>query len=236
MKLEALQNNLREIVQERINTRELTGLRLSQITGFRQAHVSNFLNRKRGLSLEGMDRVLRALKLTVFDLIDPKDITLHLSRESGDQRGVQDVLLVSNIDAWRPRISRRQIQDVFPFQKTFLRRFRASMIGDRRRWERFLLIRMEGSTAQSMFPKMGKRTIALIDRHYNSLQPYDKTRRPNLYAVRYQGKCAVRCVEKNGEQLLFRPLNAECPIAVVNSTRGNKNFVIGRVCYIGSEP
>ena len=57
MKFKVLQDNLRKILWQRIETGELTGLRLAQQTGFKQAHISNFLNRKRGLSLEGMDKV-----------------------------------------------------------------------------------------------------------------------------------------------------------------------------------
>src|ERR1035441_10906605 len=56
MKFKILQDNLRKILWERIEAGELTGLHLAQQTGFKQAHISNFLNRKRGLSLEGIDR------------------------------------------------------------------------------------------------------------------------------------------------------------------------------------
>ena len=58
MRFRALQENLRKALWERIEEGELTGLRLAEQTGFKQAHISNFLNRKRGLSLEGMDKVL----------------------------------------------------------------------------------------------------------------------------------------------------------------------------------
>ena len=39
-----------------------------------QAHISNFLNRKRGLSLEGMDKVLLTQHLSVLDLLNPDDV------------------------------------------------------------------------------------------------------------------------------------------------------------------
>ena len=47
MKFRALQENLRKALRERIEEGELTGLRLARDTGFKQAHISNFLNRKR---------------------------------------------------------------------------------------------------------------------------------------------------------------------------------------------
>ncbi len=56
---------------------ELTGLHLAQQAGFKQAHISNFLNRKRGLSLEGMDKVLSVQHLSVLDLLDPAEVNKH---------------------------------------------------------------------------------------------------------------------------------------------------------------
>jgi len=235
MKLLALQENLRQVLQERIGAGELTGLRLAELTGFRQAHISNFLNRKRGLSLEGMDKLLQALKLTALDLVDGEEIKARWRRTSGAQSGFRDVLLVAGADAWQPRIGSRQVQDVFPFRESFLRRLRPAMEGDRRRWERFLLVRMERNVDNSMAPKMGTGAVVLIDRHYNSLRPYRKYV-PNLYAVHYRGQCAVRYVEQVGGQLLFRPLNADYPIAVAKAGKAkSKSFVIGRVCYVASE-
>ena len=58
MKFRVLQDNLRKALWERIDQGDLTGIRLARQTGFKQAHISNFLNKKRGLSLEGMDKVL----------------------------------------------------------------------------------------------------------------------------------------------------------------------------------
>ena len=40
MKFKALQENLRKALWERIDEGELTGLRLANQTGFRQAHIS----------------------------------------------------------------------------------------------------------------------------------------------------------------------------------------------------
>ena len=58
MKVKAMQENLRKLLWARIEAGELTGLKLAQQTGFKQAHISNFLNRKRQLSIAGMDKVL----------------------------------------------------------------------------------------------------------------------------------------------------------------------------------
>jgi len=93
MKFRVLQDNLRKTLWERIDDGDLTGLRLAQQTGFKQAHISNFLNRKRGLSLEGMDKVLAEQHLSVLDLLDPNEVNKRASilPPSGDE--FENVLL-----------------------------------------------------------------------------------------------------------------------------------------------
>ena len=79
MTFRQLQENLRQLMRQRIQKGQLTGLKLSQQTGFQQAHISNFLNSKRSLSLEGMDKVLEMQKLSVLDLLDPKEVNKRAS-------------------------------------------------------------------------------------------------------------------------------------------------------------
>ena len=69
MLISDLQDRLRALVRERIDAGELTGTELAKLAGFQQAHVSNFLNRRRGLSVEAMDRVMEVLRLDVRDLM-----------------------------------------------------------------------------------------------------------------------------------------------------------------------
>ena len=56
MNASALQEELRRALWDRIRAKKLTGMGLAKQTGFEQAYISNFLNRKRSLSFEGMDR------------------------------------------------------------------------------------------------------------------------------------------------------------------------------------
>jgi transcriptional regulator with XRE-family HTH domain len=41
---------------------------LARRTGFTQAHISNFLSRKRGLKLGALDGMVKAVGLTIYDL------------------------------------------------------------------------------------------------------------------------------------------------------------------------
>src|ERR1700721_3142035 len=79
MNFQDLHELLRVELLRRIERGTLTGSRLAQQAGFQQAHISNFLNRKRALSLEGLDRVLAAQNLTI-DQILPLDIQAAATR------------------------------------------------------------------------------------------------------------------------------------------------------------
>lgn len=89
-----LQDNLRKTLRTRIDAGDLTGLRLAQQTGFKQAHISNFLNKKRGLSVEGMDRVLSVQHLSVLDLLDPAEVNKRATILPPSDDEFENVLLV----------------------------------------------------------------------------------------------------------------------------------------------
>jgi transcriptional regulator with XRE-family HTH domain len=91
MKAQGLQENLRRILWQRIDSGQLTGLKLAEQTGFQQAHVSNFLNRKRSLSIEGLDRFLSAQHLSVLDLVDQAEINKRASIEAPSEDEFENV-------------------------------------------------------------------------------------------------------------------------------------------------
>src|SRR5215467_11161704 len=144
MKFRALQENLRKTLWERIEQGDLTGLRLAEQTGFKQAHISNFLNRKRGLSLEGMDKVLNVQHLSVLDLIDPTEVNKRASILPPSDDEFANILLTSgSIAGAEPIVMSMNVKEVLKFKKSFLQKLRAEMEGDRDDWERFVAIRMD---------------------------------------------------------------------------------------------
>ena len=87
MRITDLEDNLRAHIWARIHRGELTGSGLSRDAGFQQAHMSNFLNARRGLSPEAMDRLLDVLQVDVLDLADPEELRLRaLQRPSAPRR------------------------------------------------------------------------------------------------------------------------------------------------------
>jgi len=237
MKFRALQENLRKTLWDRIDQGDLTGLRLAEQTGFKQAHISNFLNRKRGLSLEGMDKVLNVQHLSVLDLIDPHEVNKRASILPPPDDEFENVLLVEGrIAASEPLLMSMNVKEILKFKKSFLRKLRPEMVGDRDGWERFVLLRADSREGMSMYPRLLPGASVLIDRHYNSLKPYRKGE-ANMYAIAKDNASTIKYVELAGNHLVLRPHNHAYPVEVMLMEEGHKasDYLIGRVCHVGIE-
>jgi hypothetical protein len=237
MKFKILQDNLRKILWERIEAGELTGLRLAQQTGFKQAHISNFLNRKRGLSIEGMDKVLSVQHLSVLDLLDPAEVNKRASILPPSDDEFENVLLTDpSTAATQPLITSMHVQEILKFKKNFLRKLKPEVEGDRSSWQRFVLIKLDAREAITMYPRLLPGSTLLIDRHYNSLKAYRKGEF-NMYAVLKNDTCAVRYVEAAGNQLILRPHNQSFPLEVLTIEDGKaaSDYLVGRICHIALE-
>jgi hypothetical protein len=237
MKFKVLQDNLRKILWERIEAGELTGLHLAQQTGFKQAHISNFLNKKRGLSIEGMDKVLSVQRLSVLDLLDPAEVSRRATivPPSGDE--FENVVLTdASTAATHPLISSMHVKEILKFKKSFLRKLKPDLEGDRSAWQRFVLIKADAKDAASMYPRLMPGATLLLDRHYNSLTPYRKGEF-NMYAVLKNDTCTVKYVEAAGNHLVLRPHNHSSPIEVIAMAEGTSpaDYLVGRVCQVGME-
>jgi transcriptional regulator with XRE-family HTH domain len=236
MKFKTLQENLRKTISERIDEGGLTGLQLAEQTGFRQAHISNFLNRKRGLSVQGMDKVLNVQRLSVLDLLDPSEINKRATIPPPSQDEFENVLMVEGRAAVKPLILSMKVKGVLKFKKSFLRKLRPEMEGDRDNWERFIVLRADGRDGMSMYPRLLPGATLLIDRHYDSLKPYRKGE-SNMYAVLKSGACTFKYVEVAGNHLVLRPHNAAYPVEIQQIEKGKSaaDYIIGRICYVGIE-
>jgi hypothetical protein len=233
-----LQDNLRKVLLERIGRGELTGFRLADRTGFRQSHISNFLNRKRGLSLQGMDRILSVERISVLDLLDPEEVNRRSSIPPSADEQFESVFLVDGaVAAVRPVIMNVHLLGVVKFKKTFLHKLRAELEGNRKDWERFLVIVADGREGMSMYPRLLPGATVLLDRHYNSLKSYRRNE-SNMYAVQRNGTCTLKYVELAGRNLVLRPHNPAYPVEVMPLMNGRtaSDYVIGRVCHVGIEP
>jgi len=237
MKFKVLQDNLRKILWERIESGELTGLRLAQQTGFKQAHISNFLNRKRGLSIEGMDKVLSVQRLSVLDLLDPAEVNKRASILPPSSDEFENVLLTDpSAAATRPLITADLVLGMLKFRKSFLRKLKPLPEGPHASWHRFVLIKTDPKDAAAMHPRLIPGATLLVDRHYNSLKPYRKGEL-NMYVVLKNDTCTVRYVEQAGNELILRPHSPAAPVEIlpIPENKTPADFLIGRICQISLE-
>src|SRR5215467_2372425 len=154
MKFRTVQDNLRKVLWERIEKGDLTGLRLAEQTGFKQAHISNFLNRKRGLSLEGMDKVLNVQHLSVLDLLDPAEINKRASIVPPSDDEFENIAVTeSKTAAFEPLIMSMHVKEMVKLKKAFLKKLKPAVEGDRGDWERFVIIRADAREGMSMYPR-----------------------------------------------------------------------------------
>jgi transcriptional regulator with XRE-family HTH domain len=230
-----LQDQLREHIRARIRRRELTGSGLARAAGFPQGHLSNFLNLRRGLSLESMDRLLDALGIGLLDLVAPEEIQSRALPSGGDG-SIERVALVAGEYAAQARFAPEQILEMCSFRKSFLRRLRPRDEQDRGDWTRFVVLKVEVKNARAIFPFEMHSTTLLIDRHYVSLEPY-RHRQPNLYAVNFGDRCMAGYLSLLGDNLVLRTRDPEEALQGIRVVPGGgySQFIIGRVCHAGME-
>ncbi len=234
MLISDLQNRLRGLVRDRIEGRELTGTELASRAGFQQAHISNFLNQRRGLSVEAMDRVMEVLRLDVRDLM-PEDRRMMTAADGGEEL-FEPIPVVGSGALLQSDFGLGEIAEYLSFKKSFLRRIRAEMASQRKNWQRFLLMKADKDSGGAMRPRIVPGAMLLIDRHYNSLHSY-RRREPNLYVVKSGKMCTVRYVELQGNQLTLRPENQTYALGYVQIGKGETfaEYVVGRVAHISIE-
>jgi transcriptional regulator with XRE-family HTH domain len=230
--LQDLQNSLRCLIQQRIRVGAVSGSLLARRTGFQQAHISNFLRGRRGLSFAAFDKVLDALNLTLDELeafAEPSRPNLphHLTL----------IPLVSLDIAHYPAIGGSDAGEHLAYRRTLLQHLRAAPAGNRLHWARFLAVRAGADAATAMRPLIRNHSDLLVDRHYNSLDTF-RPGHPNLYLVRTgSGRNLVRYLQLQGEQLFLRPLNPAVPLdfLIIESGRRAEDSILGRICHIGGE-
>ena len=230
-----LQDELRNHILARIRRKELTGSGLARAAGFPQGHLSNFLNSRRGLSLESMDRLLQTLGIEVLDLVSADDIQ-DRSLQPSPQRETEAVAMVALGDAAQARFAPGQVQETRSFSKAFLRRLRPSKGNDRADWLRFVVVKLDMESAREIFSLPISGATLLLDRHYSSLEPY-RHAQPNLYAVNFGGVCRAGYLSLLGNHLVLRPrdLRRELESVPVRSGRSCSQYIIGRVCHAALE-
>lgn len=234
MNFQDLHELLRLELLRRIERGSLTQSRLAHQTGFQQAHISNFLNGKRALSLEGLDRVLASQNLTI-DQILPIDLAGSAAPQPRESMDIVPVVSPSAAmdDA---RIAESAVIETIQISASRLHDNRARSSAKRANWQRFLAIRADAQQSAAMEPLLPPGAIAVLDRHYNSLAPY-RAQQPTLYAVRCGAALLLRFVDFDEGHLILRPYSRTFPVQLLRlaSHESAADYIVGRVCLVFSE-
>jgi transcriptional regulator with XRE-family HTH domain len=234
MNFQDLHELLRLEVLRRIESGDLTGTRLAGQAGFQQGHISNFLNRKRALSLEGLDRVLAALGLTVEQIL-PVDVAAAAATPADiPLEEIAMVPIVSPLVAAEDaQIAPAGVIETVPVAVARLSENRARPGRRSAGWQRFVALRLDAQQAAAMEPLLASGTIAVIDRHYNSLAPY-RAHQPTLYAVRYGAGLLLRHVESEDDRLILRPAAIDCAVQLIafKPNEMPSDYIVGRACML----
>ncbi|HEV2618520.1 MAG TPA: S24 family peptidase [Acidobacteriaceae bacterium] len=235
MTFEDLHEFLRLELLRRIDRGLLTGVTIARQAGFRQAHISNFLNRKRALSLSGLDRVLASQNLTVSQIMP---VELSASSDGALAEGAMEAVpLVSSSTAMEDAVVRAgSMIEAIHVAASQLGNCRSRPSPKFAGWQRFVAVRADAQQAAAMEPMIQPGATLVIDRHYNSLAPYRAHHR-TLYAVRSGLGLALRFLDFDEGRLILRPLSPEFPVQLLAPTahEAPADYIVGRVCLLISE-
>jgi len=238
-----LHERLRLELIRRIAQNLLTGSRLAQQAGFQQAHISNFLNGKRALSLEGLDRVLAAQNLTIPQILNPGsaeashtvDLQATANPSSGQQQHKIELipLVSSSVARDAELILPQSILETIPISAALLYENRSRCSPAQEFWRRFVAIRTDTQQAAAMEPLFTPEAIVILDRHYTSLALYRSSQR-NLYAVRCGSALQLRYVDFDDSRLILRPNSTAFPVQLLPVKPGQSpsDLIVGRVCLV----
>jgi hypothetical protein len=230
MNFTQLQERLRVELLRRIDRGSVNGALLARQTGFQPSHISNFLRRRRTLSLDALDRLLAAQILSVEDLL--------AADETPPPRAAPGSLTHSIIPVVTPSAA---IHDPVPPPSAtidlvqlplgMLEQLRPRRATNRRGWSRFVAVRVTRQQAAGMQPTLPESTLAVVDRHYNSLIAYQPPA-PSIFAVRLGNTLQLRLANFENNRLILRPYELDIPVQLITLGPHEvpSDLVVGRVC------
>lgn len=231
MNFSQLHERLRLELLRRIDRGSLNGALLARQTGFQPSHISNFLRRRRTLSLDALDRLLAAQMLTINDLLALED-TSAASRESVTATAQSTIRVVTQSAAIHdPAPPASATLDLVQLPLGILEHMRSRRATARRGWLRFIAVRITRQQSIGMQPVLPPDTIAVIDRHYNSPVSYHPPH-PSIFGVRVGNALQLRIAEFQNNRLVLRPIELNHPVQLLSLGPHEipSDIIIGRVC------
>jgi hypothetical protein len=237
MSFSKLQERVRLELLRRIERGTLSVSLLSRQTGLGQPHISNFLRRRRGLSLRALDRLLVAQRLEISDLLPARRGSKEESKDEEPIAAVIEIPLVAHAVAmFDPYIRASSTLALVPFRAETVKGLEARCSNARRQWDRFVVVRIDAEDAAAMSPEVHAEALVLLDRHYTSFRQWREDR-PNLYGAKSGVGLVVRYAQFEGDRVVLRAHQAHVRAEVLEPGPGEtgNDLLVGRVVLILNE-
>lgn len=231
MNFSQLHERLRLELLRRIDRGSVNGAILARQTGFQPSHISNFLRRRRTLSLDALDRLLAAQMLSIEDLLAAEEVP-GVSRKSVTAAAHTSVPVVTQSAAVHDAVPPASAKlDLIQLPPGILEQMRTRRSTVRRGWLRFVSVRITRQQSIGMQPVLPPDTIAVIDRHYNSPVAYHPSH-PSIFGVRAGNTLQFRVAEFQNNRLILRPLELNYPVHLLalGPHEIPSDIIVGRVC------
>lgn len=220
----------------RIDQGVLSRALLARKSGLAVAHISNFLHRRRRLSLPALDRILQAEALSVEDL-SAKGISGPAMAQRAAEEALDEVPIVSAATAMTmPALTGRAVLGSVHMPMGWLAALPPRCVVRRQYWDRFVGVRVTAQQALAMDPLLRVGSVVVLDRHYNSLRAI-RPPHPNLYGVRVAHQLMFRHAVFETGRLVLRPNAVEAPLDVMElgPQESPSELLVGRVCWCISQ-
>lgn len=230
MNFTQLQDRVRLELLRRIERGTLSVSLLARQTGLAQAHISNFLHGRRGLSVAALDKVLAAQRLQVAELL-PEQRGIFLDKQIGPM--VQIPLVPHTVAIAEPNMRPSSVESLVPFPAQVVGELEARCSASRKQWERYVAVRVSTADANAMYPVLMPEALVLLDRHYTSFRAY-REGTANLYAAKVGGQLKIRYAQYQSDRVILRPhrVQAEAEVIEVGVGETASDVLVGRVVAV----
>jgi len=234
MNFSQLHERLRLEVLRRIDGGRINATLLARQVDCSASHISNFLNRKRGLSIEALDKVLAALSITVADLYPEGRFPSTGAGRAAAALSFDSVPLVEPwVAASSVRVHSDSLLEVVKVRSGLLGGLRDKCSAQRRAWDRFVAVKVPEEESAAMRPLLPQNAIVLIDRHYISTFAHTPGVR-GVYAVRLARRLRFRYAASMERNLVLTANNPDCGPELVSLSQGttSADVLVGRVFLV----
>jgi transcriptional regulator with XRE-family HTH domain len=233
MNFSKLQERVRLELLRRIERGTLSVSLLARQTGLGQPHISNFLHRRRGLSLKTLDRILEAQHLQIADLLPARRAAREEMREESVGAMVEIPLVAQAVAVFEPYIRLSSTIAMLPFAEDAVKGLEPRCSNARKQWDRFVAVRIGAEEGRPMEPVVQAEAVVLLDRHYTSFHPYQEGG-VNLYGARLGSHMVVRYAQFQEERVVLRAHQARAKAEVLEPGPGEtgNDLLVGRVVLV----